>query len=132
MTTIACAIGPSSVSETSIWASQPAGVIACKRDGAAGQLHGRPARRHVDHADVAPEHAAPEPGAERLGAGLLGGETLGVGFHSPWRGASALARSAAVKMRREKALAVAFDRLADAARVDDVGTEADDHTFPGA
>ena len=31
MMTMACALGPSSVSDTSIWASQPAGVIACSR-----------------------------------------------------------------------------------------------------
>ena len=81
ITTIACAIGPSSVMVTSMRASQPAGVIACEAlERAAGELHGRTTRRQVDHAHVAPEHARAQAGAERLGAGLLGGEPLGVGL----------------------------------------------------
>ena len=87
MMTIACAVGPSSVSETSIDASQPGGVIACKPlERAAGQLHRRLAAGQIDHAEIAPEHAAAEAGAERLGAGLLGGIALGIGLDAVLRG----------------------------------------------
>ena len=72
---------------TSMRAWQPAGVIACEpRERAAGELHGRPAGRQIDHPHVAPEHARPQPGAERLGAGLLGGKALGIGFDRAGRG----------------------------------------------
>ena len=81
MTTNATAIGPSSVIVRSI-----CGLMTLRRERvealsrAAGQRHGRPAGRQVDHAHVAPPHAAANAGAERLGAGLLGGEALGVGL----------------------------------------------------
>jgi hypothetical protein len=48
------------------------------RRRAAGEAHRRLARGEVDHAHVAPEHAAAQAGAQRLGAGLLGREALGV------------------------------------------------------
>ena len=124
---MAWAVGPSSVSETSIRASQPAGVIALQpRQRAAGELHGGPAGRQIDHAHVAPEHAAPEAGAERLGAGLLGGEALGVGLAAVGAplGLGAFGRRVDAV---EEALAMALDDACDAADVDDVGADADDH-----
>ncbi len=88
MMTIACAVGPSSVSETSIWASQPAGVIACSRLSAppVSFMVGRPDGRLITPMSRQNTPRA-EAGAERLGAGLLGGETLGVGLDRGWRGA---------------------------------------------
>ena len=93
--TMACAVGPSSVSETSIRASHPGGVIAFSRASAppVSFIVGLPPGE-IDHAHVAPENAAPQAGAERFGAGFLGGEALGVGFDAysraarPWRARS--------------------------------------------
>src|SRR5262249_27188972 len=91
-----------------------------------GQLHGRPAARQVDDAEIAPEDAAPEAGAERLRARLLGGIALGVA-----RGAV----GTPVRLRaldlgedaQDEALAVALDRPLDPADVDEVGAGPDDH-----
>ena len=80
MMTMAWASGKSSVMVRSIWARWPGRRDVLKpRQRAARQLHGGLAARQIDHAHVAPEHAAVQAGAERLGAGLLGGEALGVG-----------------------------------------------------
>ena len=60
--------------------SVPGGMIAFSRSAAPPvSAHGRLAGGQVDHPHVAPEHAPPHAGAQRLGAGLLGGEALGVG-----------------------------------------------------
>src|SRR5579883_944545 len=93
---------------------------------AAGQAHGRLPARQIDHAHVAPEHAAPEAGPERLGASLLGGETFAVG------GGAVLAafRLAALyigEAARDEALAMALQRLLDATDVAKVAADADDH-----
>ena len=100
------------------------------RQRAAGELHGRPSARQIDHAHVAPEHAAAQAGAERLGAGLLGGEALGVGFRAIGAalGLGALGRR---EDAVEKALAVALEHLLDAAHVAEIGAEADDHGCAG-
>ena len=124
---MACAVGPSSVSETSIRASYPAGVIASSRSRAppVSSIVGLP-RGQVDDAHVAPEHAAAKAGAERLGAGLLGGEALGVGL----RRGSRAGRPCALRVREdavEKSLAVAVQHLSRCAGVADVGAETDDH-----
>src|SRR5204863_8947780 len=92
----------------------------------AGKLHGRPARGHVHHAHVAPPHAASDAGAERLGAGLLGGKALGICFHTIFSaiGASALGVG---EHPAEKAVAMPFDHLGDAADVGDIGAETENH-----
>src|SRR5260370_28124046 len=46
--------------------------------GAAGEFHGRPPRRQVDDAHVAPPHAGADAGPARLGAGLLLAAALGI------------------------------------------------------
>src|SRR5690606_40421377 len=87
---------------------------------------GGQAGRQVDDAHVAPEDAAPEAGAERLGAGLLGRVALGV---------AGGAQAPSVRLRPldlgehavGEAVAVAFERPLDAADVDDVAADADDH-----
>ena len=100
---MACAVGPSSVNETSI-----RGFAAGRRDRlqplerSAGQLHGGPPARKIDDAHIAPENAAPQAGAERFGAGFLGGETAWRRFRRVFARRSALARSVAVKMRSRK------------------------------
>src|SRR5580698_4719965 len=107
-------------------------LVAFGRDGveaplgAAGQLHGRPPRRQVDDAHVAPPHAGTDAGAERLGAGLLGGEALGVGLDpvAPPLGAGALVRR---EDAIDEAIAMALDDLGDAAHVGNVGADAEDH-----
>src|SRR5262249_24736731 len=93
---------------------------------AAGELHGRPSRRQIDHPHVAPEHARPQPGAERLGAGLLGGKALGVGLE-PVGAALGPRPLGGGEDARQEALAVALDHLLDAAHVAEIGADADDH-----
>ena len=68
-----------------------------------------------------------KPGAERLGAGLLGGEPLGVGGGAVRARRSDLARSTSVKTRAREAVAEARQRRLDAADVDDVVADAEDH-----
>src|SRR3984885_2151271 len=94
--------------------------------GAAGELHGRPPRRQVDDAHVAPPHAGADAGAERLGAGLLGGKTLGVGFDpvAPPFGAGTFGRR---EDAIDEAIAVALDDLGDTTHVGNVGADAEDH-----
>ena len=70
---------------------------------------------------------ARRPGAERLGARLLGGEALGVGLDPVRAACSACARSVGREDAVEEAVAMALDHLRDAADVDDVGADADDH-----
>src|SRR5580704_10197326 len=95
---------------TKAWAFGRDGIEAPL--GAAGQLHGRPPRRQVDDAHVAPPHPGADAGAERLGAGFLGGEALGVGFYpiAPTFGAGALVRR---EDAVDEAIAVALDDLGD-------------------
>src|SRR5580704_5307428 len=94
--------------------------------GAAGEFHGRPPRRQVDDAHVAPPHAGADAGAERLGTGFLGGEALGVGFDpvAPPFGAGALVRR---EDAIDEAIAVALDDLGDAAHVGNIGADAENH-----
>ena len=132
MITIACASGGSSVRLTSMLRHH-----ARRRDrgearrGAAGQRQGRLAAGQVDDADVAPEHAAVEAGAQRLGAGLLGGVAARVGFRAVAHGARSAARSIGGEHARDEALAEAVERALDAPDVDQVAAEADDHARAG-
>src|SRR5580658_9994642 len=94
--------------------------------GAAGELHGRPSRRQVDDAHVAPPHTGAYAGAKRLGAGFLSGEALGIGFDpvAPPFGAGALGRR---EDAVDEAIAMALDDFRDAAYVGNVGADAEDH-----
>src|SRR5262249_42605355 len=83
-------------------------------------------RRQIDHAHVAPEHARAQAGAERLGAGLLGGEALGIGL-SALGAPLGLGPLGCGEDAAEEAFAVSLDRPFDAADVDEVGPDADDH-----
>src|ERR1700731_3045395 len=99
----------------------------------ARQLHGRPSARQVHHPHVAPPDAAPDPGAERLGTGLLGGEPLGIGRYHHVLVLGAAAGPGALGLGEnavEEALAVTLDDFGDAADVDQVGADADDHGLP--
>ncbi|CAD5254259.1 hypothetical protein BOS5A_200102 [Bosea sp. EC-HK365B] len=97
------------------------------RRSAAGQPHGRPPARQVHHFHVAPEHAGPDAGAERLRAGLLGCEATGIGGRA--RGSAIgfrlLARS---EDALREALAKAGERVLDAADVAEIGADAEDHS----
>src|ERR1700680_4431846 len=94
--------------------------------GAAGEFHGRPPRRQVDDAHVAPPHAGADAGTERLGAGFLGGEALGIGLDpaAPPLGARPFCRR---EDAVDEAIAVALDHFGDAAHVGNVGADAEDH-----
>src|SRR3954453_19540784 len=90
-------------------------------------MQARLAGRQVDDAEIAPEHAAAKPGAERLGGGFLGGKTAGVAGKlrgPPGRPAAAPGRG---EDAVEKAVAKALDRLLDAADVDQIAADAEDH-----
>src|SRR5262249_49807188 len=107
-------------------------LAAGGRDGAqpgertAGQFYGGAAGRQVDDSHVAPEHAGAHAGAERFGAGLLGREALGIGLDAP--GASfRLGPLGSGENAIEKALAVSFDGAFDAADIDEVGTDTENH-----
>src|SRR5882672_678085 len=120
MMTMAWAWGKSSVMVRSIWARM--------LGGAAGQHQRRLARGQVDDAEVAPEHAGAEAGAERLRAGLLGSEALGVAG-----GAVGAAVGFLLLGLREDAIgeagAEARQRPLDAADIDDVAADAEDHAL---
>src|SRR5215831_14942964 len=90
------------------------------------QHEGGPTGREVDHAQVAPINAAAKAGAERLGARLLGGVALGValGAIEPALGARALNRR---EDAFEEPIAEALDGLFDAADVDEIAADAEDH-----
>ncbi len=108
------------------------GFVALRRDlleareRPPGQGKGRPAGRQVDDPHVPPEHALANPVPSAFGAGLLGGEALGIGGRAgrPPVGLGALDGG---EDAVEEAVAVALDRLLDAADVDEVVAEADDH-----
>ncbi len=130
ITTSACAIGPSSVMVTSMRASQPGGVIACSRASAppVSFMVGRPDGRLTTPMSRQ-NTPARRPGAERLGAGLLGRETLGIGLAPPGAafGFGALGRG---EDASEKTLAVALDGTLDAADIDEIGTDTENHARP--
>src|ERR1051325_10815257 len=101
---------------------------ACRR--APSQFHRRASGRKVDYSHVAPPHALPDAGAERLGAGLLGGEALRIGFHA--LGAPLGARALRVgEDAREKTVALPRDQLLDGGDGGDVRADADDHRRAG-
>ena len=127
MTTKACASGYSSVMARSIRAEWPG-----RRDGdeparrPAGEGHGRPSRRQVDDAEIAEEHPGAKPGSERLGAGLLGGEAFCIGLDP----VGAPIRQRALGLGEDalqETIAVPLDGLRDAADVDQICADADDH-----
>src|SRR5262249_47934115 len=71
-----------------------------------------------------------DSGPERLGTGLLGGKTLGVGRDHHFLVLGAALRLGALGVGEdavEKALAMALDHLGDAADIDQVVADADDH-----
>ncbi len=127
MTTKAWARGGSSVRETWTTASWPCGrhgPQALQRP--AGEPQGRPPAGQVHHLHVAPEHAAAQPGAERLGAGLLGGEAPRVGG----RAGRAAVAARALAHREDamgEAVAEALERALDPADVAEVRADAEDH-----
>src|SRR5690606_29128729 len=96
---------------------------------AAGQLHGRLARRQVHDAYVAPENSARQTGPERLGAGFLGSKALGIGgralLATVGLGALYIGEDAF-----DEALRVTLERRLDAPNVDQVAANADNHRFP--
>ncbi len=95
-------------------------------------MHGRTAARQVHHPHIPPPDATPDSRTERLGTGLLGREPLGVGRHhhflvfgaAPGPGALGVGENAV-----EKAVAMTLDDFGDAADVDQVGADADDHAL---
>src|SRR5579863_5251346 len=92
----------------------------------AGEQHPRLSRGQVDDAEVTPVDASPKAGAERLRARFLGGEAARIAR----RGMDArLALAALVRGEHaiEKAFAEALDHLLEAADVDQIAAEADDH-----
>ncbi len=100
---------------------------AVARRSTPGQRHGRLAARQVDHAQVAPVDAVPgHPGAQRLGAGLLGGEALGV-TGRPGRAAVGFLLLDRCEHPIRETAAEAIEGFLDAADVDQVVAEADDH-----
>ena len=99
--------------------------------GAPVQHYRRPPRRLVDHAHVAPVGALAKTGAQRLGAGFLGGEALGIGG----RALGASLRFALLNLGEHalnEALTEAFEGLLDAADVDDVVADAENHALLSA
>src|SRR5215470_16843904 len=80
----------------------------------------------IDHPQIPPEHAKAEAGAKRLRASLLGGETARVARRSI---GSPLAFTALdiCKYPIEKAVSKALDDLLDAADVDQIAADAEDH-----
>src|SRR5690242_19257752 len=94
---------------------------------AAGQPQAGLARGQVDDPEVAPEDAAPETRTERLGGGLLGGKAAGVAGAAGQAAAIAAATLGLGEDAVEKAVAETLDRLFDAADVDQVAADAEDH-----
>jgi hypothetical protein len=95
----------------------------------ARELHGRLARRQVDDTEVAPEDAGGKAGAQSLGAGFLGGETLGIA-RRPVGAAVGLPPLGLGEDPVEKLVAEALDRPLDAAYVDDIAPDPQDHACP--
>src|SRR5439155_26394629 len=93
---------------------------------APGQLHARLSGRQVDYPQIAPKDPEAEAGPERLRARLLGGEPAGVARGGI--GASIAFPPFGVREDAvEEAIAVTLDDLFDAADVDQITAEADDH-----
>src|SRR4029077_7497476 len=92
----------------------------------ARQLHTGLAPGEIDHTHVAPEHAAAQTGAEGLGAGLLRRKALGIGRSTlcPLVGFLALNRG---EYSAEEAFAETLNASVDAAYVNQIGTQPDDH-----
>src|SRR5690606_19695818 len=92
----------------------------------AAERQGRFAGTQIYHAHVTPEDTAAESGAQRLGAGFLGREALGVGrrpVSTPFRLVAFHVGEDAVEETRAEPL----QRLLDAADVDEIAPQADDH-----
>src|SRR5581483_3085716 len=89
----------------------------------------RLSRGQIDDTHVAPEHAGAQSGAQCLGTGFLGGESLGVSIDQ-LRASFGLGAFCGGEDAIEEAVAVVRDRLFDAADIDDVGTDAEDHARP--
>lgn len=116
------------------WAPKPIGVMASSRlAGPPGQPQRGLAGGEVDHAEIAPEHALAEAGAERLAGRLLRRVALGIGGGAQLLGAAV---GLAAFQRREdalqEALAMPLQHPLDAANVHDVVAEADDHVRAGS
>ena len=94
--------------------------------GTSGQRHRRLAARQVHDAHVLPEDAVCKAGAERFRTGFLGREALGVGFR-PVLAALGFADLDFGKTALGEALGKAFDGAGDAADIDQVAADADDH-----
>src|SRR4029077_14687317 len=99
------------------------------RERPAGECHSGPARRQIDNPHIAPKYARAQTGAERLGAGFLGREPFGIGLRpsSAAVGFRPLGRS---EDAGEETIAVPLDRALDAAHVDEIGADAEDHVRP--
>ena len=111
----------------SMRASYPSGVRSCKTFAAPPvKRQGWAARGQVYDAHVAPVNALAQARAERLGAGLLGGKPLGVGG-GPLAPAVGLLAFDLGEHPRDEALAEALQRLLDAADVDEIVADAEDH-----
>src|SRR5208337_2136981 len=96
--------------------------------GAAGEFDRGLTASQIHHTHVAPEYAVLQPGAESLRASLLGGKALSVGRGA---GRAGVGFSALCPGENpvEEAVAIAADRLLDAADVDHVAADADDHAI---
>ena len=127
MTTMACAKGYSSVSESSIAGERPAGVSATRRRAAppVRRRNGFPEVQIVD-LHVAPGHALAEARAERLGARLLGGVALRVAAGAVDVAVAAAALEVRVHTLAES-VAPALQRTLEAADIEQVGADAQDH-----
>src|SRR6202035_5828813 len=93
---------------------------------AAGQPHAGLSRRHVDDPEIAPEDAAAKAGAERLGGRFLGREAPRIA----WAGVGAPLATAALVLGEDavhEAVAKACDRRLNAADIDQIAADAEDH-----
>ena len=127
MITTAWAIGGSSVKLRSSWAIMPTGVISSSRCSAppVSRIVGL-ARSQIDDPEITPEHATAKSGAERLGAGFLRGKTAriaGGAIGAPIAFAAFRLSEDAV----EKAVAKLLDHALDAADVDQIVAEPENH-----
>src|SRR5262249_3925458 len=99
------------------------------RERPAGEFHRRAARGEVDHPHVAPKHSGAQTGAERLGARLLGGETLRIGLRLS-HAAIGFCPFGRREDTSEETLAVPLDGALDAADIDEIGADAENHARP--
>src|SRR5262245_59642953 len=100
------------------------GPQAAKRRG--GELHWWPSGRQIHYPKVTKENPAAKSGSERLGAGFLGGKAFCVG-----RGPVGAAFGELTLGRREdaieKTIAMARNRALDAADIDEIRADAENH-----